>query len=239
VLLKSFLFNKSNLSESSLNYWSRQPLSLITLSRSIPSGARILIHKAQFNVADGRLIVPVKSAMEHGMYRDMPWYDPKATMPKMAGNMISYKIPGTYTVLVDWVNWRKVIADYIRDTKVGRKTLVGYTKEEILRHIVYNNHVKFHCDCPSFYWQGMQYNLTNLNSAIFPVHIRSTYWLPKHKARGARDPLCKHIGAVLGDLSRRASYLKGKINRELKNDVAVANLIQTLVGEDESEYSVS
>lgn len=63
--------------------------------------------------------------------------------------------------------------------------------------------IKLSCDCMGFHWQGSAYNLTELESAIYPVTIKDEVWRDRHDG-GAL--LCKHL---LGIVNKIGAYHQG------------------------------
>jgi len=226
---------RNYLEEQSLAWWSRQPISDITSRRSIPSYISVLPYRAQINIAQGRLVVPVKSAKEYGKWDDVPDYDKKAkvTAPNLGGYMTSYKNAGEYTVIIDWDEWDRFARDYFQSYKKNREVFKGYSKKNMIDSLLFETNAKFNCDCPSFYWQGMQFNATKQNSAIYPVTIGSKKWLPAHSKAGSNNPVCKHLHAVIAELYDAKSYLYRKMYREIQGETAFKNIMDVIFpGED-------
>jgi hypothetical protein len=73
--------------------------------------------------------------------------------------------------------------------------------------------VKLSCDCPAHTFQGHRYNLTQLDSAIYPLHIPDPVWRKKHDGKGG---LCKHLLGLVNDFGMLASVVLGQIKKRAK-----------------------
>jgi len=75
------------------------------------------------------------------------------------------------------------------------------TRDEIL-----DDDVKVSCNCAGFYWQGFNYNASELDSSINRVSIKDDYWRKVHDGKGA---ICKHLHELLNrfDKNDASSYL--------------------------------
>jgi len=69
-----------------------------------------------------------------------------------------------------------------------------------------NDDVKISCNCAGFYWQGFNYNASELKSSINRVSIKDDYWKKIHDGKGA---ICKHLHEVLNQFDKNdaSSYL--------------------------------
>lgn len=76
--------------------------------------------------------------------------------------------------------------------------------------------VKLACDCPSHTFQGHRYNLTQIDSAIYPMNIPDPIWRQNHQGKGG---LCKHLLGLVNDFGLMSSIILGQIKKraELKN----------------------
>jgi len=68
--------------------------------------------------------------------------------------------------------------------------------------------LKLSCSCPSFLWQSHRYQLTQLDAAIYPIHIPDPVWGPRHNNSGG---LCKHLVGVINFLKFSAPWLLQQI----------------------------
>lgn len=73
--------------------------------------------------------------------------------------------------------------------------------------------VKLACDCPSHTFQGHRYNLTQLNSAIYPLNIPDPVWRQNHQGKGG---LCKHLLGLVNDFGMMSSVILGQIKKRAK-----------------------
>jgi len=217
------------LTELSVRDWSKLPLSRITSQRAIPSTADVLSRRAHIDIPTGELRVVVRSAKDYGQWP--AGYDPKITTDRY-GTLAPAPAAG-YNTTLRWQGWNAYVSDYYRSYKAGREFYGPKTKKELIDHLIREMDVLLHCNCPSFYWQGMQYGLTTIDAARDPSTWLSKKWLPKHRAAGARYPVCKHLYAVLKQLTDSRGYLYGKMYREIQKDPQFDRMLSTVFKDED------
>lgn len=67
-----------------------------------------------------------------------------------------------------------------------------------VKEILKNCDIQIFCDCPSFYWQGMDYNISRLDAAIYPTNISPKHWDQYHNGD---QLLCKHLDLLFAQIS--------------------------------------
>jgi hypothetical protein len=72
--------------------------------------------------------------------------------------------------------------------------------------------VKLDCDCMSFHYQGHRFNLSQLNSAIYPTSISDPIWGPRHQGRGG---LCKHLLGLVNNIFFNSPVIFSMIKNKL------------------------
>lgn len=118
-----------------------------------------------------------------------------------------------YIIEVKFVDLKKWI------TKDDWQTLTLKYFREVLDVV----DLKFFCSCPSFLYQGHRYQLTQLDSAIYPISIADPIWGPRHDGSGG---LCKHLVGITRMLRFSAPWLlkqlreKAKLRGFIKTDVS-------------------
>jgi hypothetical protein len=75
--------------------------------------------------------------------------------------------------------------------------------QDMVDNLVNRMDIQFHCTCPSFYWQGMQRDLGDVDGAIHPHNNTDTGWWDGYIT--VSEPICKHIAAVVTYLSQLSS----------------------------------
>jgi len=112
----------------------------------------------------------------------------------------TYEIQIKILEFFDWL-------DAFEGEKIGRKEI-----NEILEV----SNVQIFSTSPSFHWQGMNYNLSQIDASIYPTDIPNSVWGPRHG-----DPsgyfLDKHTYGLLRQISffaqQMGSMLTGKLQR--------------------------
>jgi hypothetical protein len=235
------------LNEYPLSRWSFDvdyASSTITTRRSLDPGTVTLQRNAKIDVPNGILTVPVITAKDQGKWNDVPKYEPKIVPGNYAGKtydsasggsrnepMQDYRSHGPYLVKIQWEDWDKLLRDYYQSYKSNRQTYLNFTKKDLINKMINDVDVKFDCNCPAYYWQGIRWYLTTINSAIKPLSIASEKWIPKHFEKGAQNPVCKHIRSVLLDVSNPDTYLMGKLYREIQKDHVFNKVSEKVFGE--------
>jgi len=212
--------------EHSIIHWITDKMSDITAKRALLLGVIPLQRNIEFNPYTGTLYAPVSSMKAFNLYNDKPDYQPMVA--DLKGKLTPKDEDKTYTVQIIWSDWDNVLSDIMRKIN-DREKYKGVSAPNLVKDAIYNNDVKFHCTCPSFHWQGMRYQLSTIDSAIYPIGIKpgmglkkpNFNWIDTHEiAGGTRYPLCKHIKAVLSELSGSSSYIYKKILRELDDNLS-------------------
>jgi hypothetical protein len=75
--------------------------------------------------------------------------------------------------------------------------------------------VKFWSNSPAFHWQSMNYNLTQLDAAIYPTNIAPRFW-NQPKYHGDNALLDKHLAALLRYLSFFLNNMTAMANKNLQ-----------------------
>jgi len=206
--------------ERELDYWqtyATNHLSSITANRAFPKSgvATPRWRGAELDLELGILTVPVPSAKDFGKWDDRPNYTPKET-EAYTKRLVNFK--GDYLTSIQWPEFYTILQDWSR--KVNERGYHKFSKKDLINMLFSVLDVRFDCTCPAFYWQGMQYELGKINSAIERTDIPSRKWIPKHKENYASIPICKHIFALLYDLTgvRMKEYLYGLFYRTFKKE---------------------
>lgn len=63
----------------------------------------------------------------------------------------------------------------------------------------FSSDIKLSCNCAGFYWQGLNYNLSELDSSIDKVTIKDDTWRGIHEGKGA---VCKHLYELLNGFTK-------------------------------------
>jgi len=74
--------------------------------------------------------------------------------------------------------------------------------------------IKMFCDCPSFHWQGQNFNMTQLDASIFPTEIPPTYWNNFHKGE---QLVCKHLDLMLANVNFFIPIMSSMFFKYLRN----------------------
>jgi hypothetical protein len=83
--------------------------------------------------------------------------------------------------------------------------------------------VKFWSNCPSFHWQGANYNLTQLDSAIYPTDIAPQHW-NQPQYHGPDSLLDKHLAALIRNISFFLNNMTAMLNKNLQASGIVGNV---------------
>jgi hypothetical protein len=75
--------------------------------------------------------------------------------------------------------------------------------------------VKFWSNSPAFYWQGTNYQLTQLDAAIYPTNIAPQFW-NQSQYHGDNNLLDKHLMALLRYLSFFLNNMTAMANKNLQ-----------------------
>lgn len=73
--------------------------------------------------------------------------------------------------------------------------------------------VQVSCSCPSFNWQGMAYNLTQLDASIYTQTIPDPVWGPRHNNDNI---LCKHLQGLINQIAFYVPQMRQKIIKAVR-----------------------
>lgn len=71
--------------------------------------------------------------------------------------------------------------------------------------------IKLFCDCPAHTWQGHRYNLSQIDSSIYPINIPDPVWRVNHNGKGG---LCKHLLGLTNDFGMMSSVILSQIKKK-------------------------
>ncbi len=110
--------------------------------------------------------------------------------------------------ILDFFKWAKTKPNYQSTKKMTMKEL-----KEILE-VAY---IQVFCNCMSYHWQGMNYNLSQFDASIFPTNIPPDHWSPNFHFDD--QFLCKHLGGLINQwkffINPMASMLTSKLRKTL------------------------
>ena len=75
--------------------------------------------------------------------------------------------------------------------------------------------VKFWSNSPAYHWQGMNYNLSQLDAAIYPTNIAPLFW-NQAQYHGEDAMLDKHLAALLRNISFFMNNMASMLNKNLQ-----------------------
>ena len=115
-----------------------------------------------------------------------------------------------YTVsirILDFMKW-------LKDTRPDRLADEPITWKEI-KDVLDVAYIQTHCTCPADWWQGLTYNRTQLDGAIYPCDIKPKVWNAKnlHNEEGF---LCKHTYGIIRSIAFFENQMTSKLNKTLK-----------------------
>lgn len=115
-----------------------------------------------------------------------------------------------YTVsirVLDFMRW-------LKDTRPDRLKDEPITWKEI-KDVLDVAYIQTHCTCPADWWQGLTYNRTQLDGAIYPCDIKPKVWNAKnlHNEEGF---LCKHTYGIIRSIAFFENQMTSKLNKTLK-----------------------
>lgn len=210
----------SELHERAIRDWIPHE-SNIAQHRPIMLGQIERLGQMDFNPITGELRTNVPSAQSNGGWWDRPDYSPKETSMSSPTSGALFPLTMDYLTTIRWPNWWDFFLNYYNETFVSRQNFMqsgggifddeespvdvdnefsGLNVREMVGELVENMDVQFHCTCPSFYWQGMQRDLGDIGAAIHPHNNPDTDWWDNFIY--VRNPICKHIAAVVTYLSQ-------------------------------------
>jgi len=190
-------------------------ISKVTVPRMLNPGTGVIKEDAYFDPYGGVIYAPVYSAKEQGKWKDRPKYDPHSIRLHTSGDKgHNLGARGYYLPHIVWNNFLPRVKNFAINEIEKEQGIPGDLNDQILEQMQYEWDVQFHCDCPAFYWQGMQYNLSKSNSALYPVYTSSPKWDGKHDVG---TPICKHLYALLTSIDdNRPYYFQEKIDKPLE-----------------------
>ena len=115
-----------------------------------------------------------------------------------------------YTVsirILDFMKW-------LKDTRPDRLANEPITWKEI-KDVLDVAYIQVHCTCPANWWQGLTYNRTQLDGAIYPCDIKPKVWNAKH-LHNEEGFLCKHAYGIIRSIAFFENQMTSKLNKTLK-----------------------
>lgn len=112
-----------------------------------------------------------------------------------------FRSDNSYEVQIEFLEWK----DWVDDWK--KMTLDEW------RQLLRAADVKFHCTCPSFFYQGIRYTLTQVDSAIKPLNIPDPIWGPI-MGKNLKPYTCKHLQSVIKKTMRYPQQVYNLIKRK-------------------------
>ena len=109
--------------------------------------------------------------------------------------------------ILDFMKW-------LKDTRPDRLADEPITWKEI-KDVLDVAYIQTHCTCPADWWQGLTYNRTQLDGAIYPCDIKPKVWNAKnlHNEEGF---LCKHTYGIIRYIAFFENQMTSKLNKTLK-----------------------
>ena len=93
------------------------------------------------------------------------------------------------------------------------KQLQNITNQDI-ENLLFNSQIQIWSDNPSFQYQGMNYNITQLDGAIYPENRPPRYWNKFHKGNQLLD---KHTQGIINSIKFYIPQMRQIIKKYLKN----------------------
>lgn len=135
-----------------------------------------------------------------------------------------------YIRIPDFFKWLDTRPD--KDKKI--------TREE-LQEILDNVDAQVFCTCPAQHWQGLNYNLTQLDASIYPTRIAPTVRVTsKGKEIGWKNKqkhglICKHLGSLFRHISFFEQIMLSMLNKKLKEKQIIKEDLMVVKEEDKEE----
>lgn len=107
--------------------------------------------------------------------------------------------------IVDFMDWL--------DTYPDKKEVT--TKD--LKEILNISAIKVWSSDPSFHWQGMNYNMSQLDGSLHPTNIKPKVWNIRHGG-DTEMFLSKHLGGLLNQISFFINPITSMLNKKLKDE---------------------
>lgn len=95
---------------------------------------------------------------------------------------------------------------------IRNKKIFEYTQEEF-DGMLNSIDVQLDCTCMAFHWWGLRYNLSNMNSAIYPTSIPDPIM---GKKLNYKPSVCKHLGGILYLIKPNSKKLLNLIKKKYK-----------------------
>lgn len=83
-----------------------------------------------------------------------------------------------------------------------------------LKEIMDVANIQLWCDCPSFHWQGMNYNISMFDGSVYPTNIPPEHW---NKYHGENQLVCKHLGGITNQFKFFLGPMSSMLNFRLKS----------------------
>jgi hypothetical protein len=132
----------------------------------------------------------------------------------------------TFTTKSTQPNSMKLVKDNLYTQQIRINNLIPQIKElssfknnkiidkQELKNLLINSGLKIWCDCPSQWWQGLSYNLTQqFDGSIYPNNIKPEKWIKKHGSQGL---ICKHLDLIMTSISFWLNPMASMLNKYLK-----------------------
>lgn len=113
-----------------------------------------------------------------------------------------------YIRILDFMKWLKGA----RPDRLDNEPITWKEIKDVL-DVAY---VQVHCTCPSDWWQGINYNRTQLDGSIFPCDIKPKVWNAKH-LHNEEGFLCKHAYGIIRSIAFFENQMTSKLNKILKD----------------------
>ena len=75
--------------------------------------------------------------------------------------------------------------------------------------------VQFWSNSPAFHWQGINFNLSQLDASIYPTNIAPHFW-SQPQYHGENALLDKHLAALLRNISFFLNNMTAMLNKNLR-----------------------
>lgn len=105
--------------------------------------------------------------------------------------------------ILDFFDW----LDVFEGEEVGPKQM---------KEILEVSNVQVFSTSPSFHWQGMNYNMSQLDASIYPTSISNDVWGPRHGDKSGYF-LDKHLYGLLRQIKFWINPMASMLNKKLKS----------------------
>ena len=106
--------------------------------------------------------------------------------------------------IMDFFKWAK--------TKPNFKSAGELSLNE-LKEILMVADIQVFCNCPSYHWQGMNFNTSMFSASVFPTNIPPKQWNKKHNED---QILCKHLSGLISGIKYWLNPMTSTLNKYLK-----------------------